>query len=159
MNDIRAILQDMYERHGRLTPAIIVDESRAEDAPLHKRFEWDDTVAAEQYRFLQAARIIRSVRIKRVGNDTDASEGSDGREENGVAEPEGVRAFLPVRVRDRDDVGSWTYEPTRKALADPTSRCILLNEMRRDWRAFQSKYQALSEYATLIEEEAHRLQS
>lgn len=144
MNDIRAILQDMYERHGRLTPAIIVDESRAEDAPLHNRFEWDDTVAAEQYRFLQAARIIRGVRV------THAEGGAD-------TEPEGVRAFLPVRGRERDDAGSWTYEPTRKALADPTSRCILLNEMRRDWRAFQSKYQALSEYATLIEEEAQRL--
>lgn len=149
MSNIRDILQDMYERHGRLTPAIIVDESRAEDAPLHKRFEWDDTVAAEQYRFLQAARIIRSVRITRAVGDTDG--------DDGPAEPEGVRAFLPVRGRDRDDVGSWTYEPTRKALADPTSRRILLNEMRRDWRAFQSKYQALSEYAKLIEAEAQRL--
>lgn len=149
MNDVRAILQDMYERHGRLTPAIIVDESRAEDAPLHNRFEWDDTVAAEQYRFLQAARIIRSVRITRAGNDAV--------EDDGPAEPEGVRAFLPVRGRDRDDAGSWTYEPTRKALADPTSRRILLNEMRRDWRAFQSKYQALSEYVKLIEAEAQRL--
>lgn len=149
MSNIRDILQDMYERHGRLTPAIIVDESRAEDAPLHNRFEWDDTVAAEQYRFLQAARIIRSVRITRAGNDTV--------EDDGPAEPEGVRAFLPVRGRDHDDAGSWTYEPTRKALADPTSRRILLNEMRRDWRAFQSKYQALSEYATLIEAEAQRL--
>lgn len=149
MSNIRNILQDMYERHGRLTPAIIVDESRAEDAPLHNRFEWDDTVAAEQYRFLQAARIIRSVRITRAGNDADG--------DDGPAEPEGVRAFLPVRGRERDDAGSWTYEPTRKALADPTSRCILLNEMRRDWRAFQSKYQALSEYAKLIEAEAQRL--
>lgn len=149
MSNIRDILQDMYERHGRLTPAIIVDESRAEDAPLHNRFEWDDTVAAEQYRFLQAARIIRSVRITRAGNDTV--------EDDGPAEPEGVRAFLPVRGRDHDDAGSWTYEPTRKALADPTSRRILLNEMRRDWRAFQSKYRALSEYAKLIEAEAQRL--
>lgn len=149
MSNIRDILQDMYERHGRLTPAIIVDESRAEDAPLHNRFEWDDTVAAEQYRFLQAARIIRSVRITRAGNDTV--------EDDGPAEPEGVRAFLPVRGRDHDDAGAWTYEPTRKALADPTSRRILLNEMRRDWRAFQSKYQALSEYAKLIEAEAQRL--
>lgn len=149
MSNIRDILQDMYERHGRLTPAIIVDESRAEDAPLHNRFEWDDTVAAEQYRFLQAARIIRSVRITRAGTDTV--------EDDGPAEPEGVRAFLPVRGRDHDDAGAWTYEPTRKALADPTSRCILLNEMRRDWRAFQSKYQALSEYAKLIEAEAQRL--
>lgn len=151
MSNIRDILQDMYERHGRLTPAIIVDESRAEDAPLHNRFEWDDTVAAEQYRFLQAARIIRSVRITRAVSDTDG--------DDGPAEPEGVRAFLPVRGCEHDDAGAWTYEPTRKALADPTSRCILLNEMRRDWRAFQSKYRALSEYATLIEEEARRLQS
>lgn len=156
MSNIRDILQDMYERHGRLTPAIIVDESRAEDAPLHNRFEWDDTVAAEQYRFLQAARIIRSVRITRAGTDTDTDTADDDGKD-GITEPEGVRAFLPVRGREHDDAGSWTYEPTRKALADPTSRCILLNEMRRDWRAFQSKYQALSEYAKLIEAEAQRL--
>ncbi len=58
-DEIRAI----YERHGRLTPALVVDEARDEIHPLHGHFEWDDTVAGEEYRRVQASRLIR-VKVK-----------------------------------------------------------------------------------------------
>ena len=48
---------------GNLTPDALVDANRPEDAPLHKDFEWDDKVAAEEYRRDQARYIIRSVSI------------------------------------------------------------------------------------------------
>lgn len=42
----------------------LVDASRSEDAPLHSEFEWNDDIASEKYRELQAGRIIRSVSVK-----------------------------------------------------------------------------------------------
>ena len=52
------------EKKGRLTPKELVDVSRPKDAPLHDEFEWNNTIAAEKYREVQAGYIIRSVAVK-----------------------------------------------------------------------------------------------
>jgi hypothetical protein len=52
------------ERQGRLLPGDVVDRARPDDSPLHQHFEWKDGVAAEQYRLIQAARLIRSVKLE-----------------------------------------------------------------------------------------------
>ena len=49
--------------HRILSAAVVVDESRPDDAPLHPAFEWRDPVAAEQWREHQASQIIRRVRV------------------------------------------------------------------------------------------------
>lgn len=48
-------------KHGSLTPSVIVEESRDESAVLHSAFEWDDSVAAEEYRKGQARSLVRAV--------------------------------------------------------------------------------------------------
>lgn len=48
---------------GVLTPAAVVDAARDESHPLHDRFEWDDSKAAEAHRLNQARVLIRSVRV------------------------------------------------------------------------------------------------
>lgn len=55
-----------------VTAKELLDASRSDDAPLHGCFEWDDTVAAEQYRLSQAGKIIRSIEIVPVETDTPA---------------------------------------------------------------------------------------
>lgn len=51
------------EREGRLTAKDLLDENRPEDAPLHNEFEWNDGVAAENWREQQARHIINSLVI------------------------------------------------------------------------------------------------
>lgn len=46
-----------------VTPAILVDDARPEDSPLHKFFEWDDSVAAERYRVHQAQQVVNHLRV------------------------------------------------------------------------------------------------
>lgn len=46
------------EKEGRLDAQTLVDVSRPEDAPLHGEFEWNDSVAAEEFRKYQARVII-----------------------------------------------------------------------------------------------------
>lgn len=53
-----------------ITAKELLDESRAVDAPLHSCFEWDDTVAAEKYRLEQSRKLIGSIEITYVKNDT-----------------------------------------------------------------------------------------
>ena len=45
---------------GKVRPNAVVDEARDPSSPLHDRFEWDDTLGGEQYRLIQARRLIRA---------------------------------------------------------------------------------------------------
>ena len=64
-------LARITEQHGGLTSAVVVDESRPDDAPLHPAFEWDDAVAAELHRQHQADALIKSVQVVREKDELD----------------------------------------------------------------------------------------
>jgi len=59
----------LYQRHGVLTPELVVDEARKKDSPLHEHFEWDVKKAAAQHWLDTARALIRSVRLQ-VVNET-----------------------------------------------------------------------------------------
>jgi len=56
-------LERIKHRDGTITAPAVVDEARPEDAVLHPAFEWQDPVAAEQYRLIQARTLIKRVRV------------------------------------------------------------------------------------------------
>lgn len=51
----------------------LLDASRSKDAPLHDQFEWDDSIAGENYRLEQARWLIQSVKIIPLVDGEDAS--------------------------------------------------------------------------------------
>jgi hypothetical protein len=57
-------LQRIHEEDGTLRPQAVVNAARPEDAPLHPAFEWNDLVAGEQYRNIQARSLIKTVQIQ-----------------------------------------------------------------------------------------------
>ena len=136
MATARELLSALYEREGELTPTLVVDEARPETSPLHQYFEWNDDVAAEQYRRVQASHLIRSVKITFDGE---------------TGQPRPIRGFLAVR--DTEDETRSTYMPSVEAFSDPVTRRILLAQMRRDWKAFKQKYDTFQEFRELIREE------
>ena len=65
MSHIKKSMKSQRKKEkGLLTPELVVDESREENAPLHPVFEWDDKKAAEHYRVMQAGSLIRNVTVK-----------------------------------------------------------------------------------------------
>lgn len=56
-------LERIKAKRGQLDPQGIVHEARPEDAPLHPAFEWDDAIAAESYRCVQARDLIKTVEV------------------------------------------------------------------------------------------------
>lgn len=56
-------LDRIRRRDGTIRPAVVVSESRPEEAPLHPVFEWRDEVAAEKYREHQATNLVKVVRV------------------------------------------------------------------------------------------------
>lgn len=136
--NLRYHLQAIRDEHGCLTPALVVDVARDPAHPLHSRFEWDDSAAAEKWRQEQAGQLLR------VTFRPDPAKPSD------------LRAFVAVKGEESP---TSDYMPTADALADPFTRELVLRSMKRDWQIFQRRYKHMAEFAAFISEQAEGIAS
>lgn len=120
------------ENGGILRPRDIVDEARVPDSPLHRCFEWDDSVAAEQYRLWQARAMTRVLV-------------SYERTPSGKVIP--CRVFVSL-TPDREASG---YRVVADVLNDPAQRQQMLADAYAEMRRFRLKYQHLVELAKVFE--------
>lgn len=56
-------LERIHSKHGALRASDVVEEARPADAALHPAFEWNDAIAAEEWRMHTARNLIRSVHV------------------------------------------------------------------------------------------------
>lgn len=135
--NLRDHLQRIYDERRELTPEAVEEAARPEDHPLHSHFEWDNNVAGHKYRLVQAAEMIRSVKVVYA--------------ENPAREPKEVRAFVAV---PRNDSKRMVYRHVTEVLADDLQRRMLLADMEREWRMFERRYSHMAEFADLIRKAA-----
>ena len=135
----RDILQRVYDTHGMITPALVVRDATDPGHPLHDRFEWDDSKAGPRYRELQAAQLIRSVKLALPDEPLVQ-----------------VRAFVNIQPSGDALDTRGHYQPVDMALRNDLTRQRLLETMERDWLAFRAKYSHMSEYAALIQAETEK---
>lgn len=128
---VQEVLQALYDEGQELTPRLVLDRARDPQHPLHNRFEWNDTKAAEQYRLTQAGDLIRSVKVRYEKGD-----GTEGR----------TRSYHSVR---RDD-GARVYKTAEAVAMSPAMTQALLAEMRRDWSRMKARYSDFAEFAELV---------
>lgn len=69
MREDAQLLAELEGATGHVTPQSVVDAARDADHPWHSRFVWDNAVAGDLYRLVQARVLIRSVRYERVTQD------------------------------------------------------------------------------------------
>lgn len=143
MGDLRAAITRIYQKHGELTPQIVVDEARPENSELHHRFEWDDAIAGEAYRRVQGQELIRSVRIVFSDNKT--------------GERKSVRGFHSLRQAGDAERGG--YAPTEEIVQDELATRILQQAFQREIADLKRKYGHLSDYVAWIRGEAEGLAS
>lgn len=117
------------EEKGKLTPAALVDVSRAEDAPLHKCFEWADEIAAEKYRQSQASSMLRHLEIVTTKKKDDP-------------EPVSIRTFFPVPQEG--------YRSISYIMSDEEKRENLLRQAKDELARFRHKYKMLKELAPVF---------
>lgn len=113
-----------------LTKESLVEASRPVDAPLHGEFEWDDRIAAEEYRKGQAGLIIRNLAVVME-------------EGNG----ETVRAFFKTETSHKG-----VFESIQAIMADSEKRNSLLDIAIKELQSFKKKYSMLKELASVFEE-------
>lgn len=132
---IRDELERIYNADGSLTPRAVVDDARPEDSALHPHFEWDDSIAGEQYRLDQARHLIRSVKVEvRMAPEK---------------KPVSVRAFHNVAPADEPR----RYMSLHALMDDPESAERVLTRARDEWRILRRKYADLAGFLEMIRED------
>jgi hypothetical protein len=67
MNDMdRELIRielEKLQHEGRLNPDNVIEAAKDPNNVLHKRFEWDDSIAAQKYRLEQAEQLIKRVKL------------------------------------------------------------------------------------------------
>lgn len=111
-----------------ITPEQVLEKARNdENSELHKCFEWNDGIAAEKYRLIQARKII--INLAYVPKEkTD----------------EPVRCFQITREKS-------VYMPTKQFLVNSNEYQDLLKRAKAELESFKRRYATLSELETVFE--------
>ena len=112
---------EQLEKTVGVTPQTVLDANRAENTPLHNEFEWDDDIAAENYRLHQAGQLIRMLCVKPTTETKDNTP---------------IRAY--IRMED-------SYENIGVVVSVKEKRELMLERAKNELRAFKAKYNTLKE--------------
>lgn len=116
----------------RVSAGRVVQRAKNKKTELHKCFEWDDTVAAREYRLQTARKVLHSIVV--VYSEKEDST------------PIEVRAFESVQDTDSPH-GHMVYIPTTLALSDPETREQVIGRLVDDIAATR---ETLEKYETII---------
>lgn len=127
--DASKVLDELSELGDEYSLSDVVEKAKDENSEMHSIFEWDDSVAGEEYRKIQAGRMVRNLVI--VRNDE-------------TEEKTNVRYFVSTGKRDS------TYTPTRLVIRNQDAYEQLLERAYAELRAFKEKYSTLSELEEIL---------
>lgn len=119
-------LDRIRNKNGILKPEMVVEESRDENAILHKCFQWDDTKAADLWRKEQARKLITNITCIVVNETVECR----------------IRAYVNVT---QDEKPERSYIPTTEAILDNTAYIDLWCQAKAEMESFITKYQQISE--------------
>lgn len=127
-------IETIRSERGHVHAADVVDDARPTDAVLHPCFEWDDSVAAEQYRVCQARQVLANLVVVPV----EAPDSEPVRAFIALGESNEPHDYLPLHVVMSDE------ELRRKALRDALdhlnqikAKYAHLRELEHVWRALE----------------------
>jgi hypothetical protein len=126
----KAAQQEIVALGSQITPqALIQWAQKHKRSALYKSFEWDDSIAAAQYRIVQARAFMRL-----VVTVVDQS-------------PHTVRAFVSLQ----GDRGSVGYRSTAEVMGDDNLRAQMIDQFLDDMRRSEIRYRKIEELAKVFE--------
>jgi hypothetical protein len=127
-------LERLGKDTGELTPELLVQKAKPKNSLLHPCFEWDNTVAAEQFRISQARYMLRSIEVV-IESDGD---------ENKTIE---IRAFHNVQNEDDESV----YVTVKQARENPEYWEQIKEKALSEIHAWKLKYQNIKEFEKIFD--------
>ena len=71
------LMEKLSASEEGLTAQTLLDANRAENAPLHSEYEWNDTTAAEKYRLHQSGHFLRCILAVEIQQEEQSEEPAD----------------------------------------------------------------------------------
>ena len=128
--------EDAYKEMQTLkviTTQNVVNLARNEDSVMHNDFEWDDEIAGEKYRVIQAQTMIRNLVL--VDNSKD-----EPAEELATDKPKQI----PIRVL-HNTTNRNEYKPTEYFIENKDEYQTLLSKALAELEAFKKRYAMIAE--------------
>ena len=130
--DARTIAEYIDDECGGMISAEqFVEQAKPESSILHSYLEWDDSMAAHEYRLTQARTMLRSIVVY-----------------DGAAPGEKVRAFHHVTLTD--DVVTEAYVSHQIVWQKPELIDQVVSQAYKELRAFTNKYRVYRELEDLV---------
>lgn len=128
-------LDELREQNNdHVTPKIIVNDARPDEAVLHPHFEWDDPKAAELYREDQARHLLQNVFPIVV---------------NAAGEEEAVR---PGWIHVDDPHDGPIYVTSERATKEPAYKEQMEADCLAGLESWRNRYANITRFATLFRE-------
>lgn len=135
----RAEMARLFQQYEQITPAELVDHARPVESPLHPKFEWDDSVAAEKFRLVQAGHLLRTWNVTVVRQELEVREWTLPRRDL----PPEVEAFTVRAAHSVTLDGERTYVPFQRIVEEPALRAQVIADTKRMVRSLQEKVRVL----------------
>lgn len=114
---------------SEVTPHNIVELAKDENSPLHNEFEWNDTIAGDKYREIQARDMLRCIIVH---------------EENKDDKPTEIRAWVSTTEK-------CVYDRIEAVVSNETEYENLLKTALKELESFKKKYHSLKELKPIFE--------
>ena len=125
---------EIYGNGENHTLSEIVDMARNKDSSMHKYFEWDNKTASEEYRKIQAQRLVKNFVLVKIEPETKKEEKTTFR--------------LVEATSDRNN----TYAPVKFFLQNRDEYSDLLHRAMIELEGFRKRYSNLVELDSIFAE-------
>lgn len=118
---------------GEVSPAMVVEEAKKKNSPLHNCFEWNNTKAAEKWRIHQARLLLGSIVINFE-----------------YSEAQTIRAFLNIQTPEKQ-----TYSHIDSIINDEAKMQFVIDQLKRKLALISEQlktYESLKEHSKVIEQ-------
>lgn len=129
--DAQTVADEISEIGEAVTAEQIVDRAKDETCELHKCFTWDNDIAAEKYRIIEARQLVRHL----------------VREES----PDAKNDTPPLRVFYKTNNGEGYKHIERTIIKREDEYQALLARAMMELRAFKAKYSMLEELREILD--------
>lgn len=123
---------------GGLTSEDVLEEAREGASLLHDFFEWNDSIAAEEYRKRQAGYLIRGIKVTIINKSA--------REELGIEIPGSIRAFHSLKVPESEEP---VYVSVDRIAQDVELRRQLMEKAWKELISWKERYKKYQEFDRL----------
>lgn len=120
------------ERKKGLTPKNLVEEAKDESNPLHEFFEWEDSVAANEYRLYQARVLINEVKV--------------------IIDQKEYFAFenVAIKVSEKSEETERVYKPVAEIIQNEELRKQILKSALHSLTYWQEKFSKYEEVKPIV---------